>query len=122
MIQRHQRIVFWCLIACIVGMTALLVVERQRSRDRVSRLADQTPLDAPTGPTEPVTMEFANDNDGSLHPGKRDIALPIDATPSTPAPAAAACGLSCSASPRPRTGSSASGRASSRTPRLRRSR
>jgi hypothetical protein len=80
MIQRHQRIVFWCLIACIVGMTALLVVERQRGRDRVSRLADQTPLDAPTGPTESVTLEFANDNDGSLHPGKRDIALPIDET------------------------------------------
>jgi hypothetical protein len=80
MIQRHQRIVFWCLIACIVGMTALLIVERQRGRDRVARLADQTPLDAPTGATSPVTMEFANDNDGSLHPGKRDIALPVDET------------------------------------------
>jgi hypothetical protein len=80
MTQRHQRIVFWCLIVCIVGMTALLIVERQRGRDRVSRLADETPLDAPTATTEPVTMEFANDNDGSIHPGQRDIALPTDET------------------------------------------
>jgi hypothetical protein len=80
MIQRHQRIVFWCLIACIVAMTALLIGERQRARDRVLRLADQAPLDAPTATTEAVTMDFANDNDGGIHPGQREIALPTDTT------------------------------------------
>lgn len=80
MIQRQQRIVFWCLVGCIVAMTAVLVVERQRARDRVLRLADQTPLDAPTATTEPVTMEFANDNDGGIHSGQREIALPVDTT------------------------------------------
>ncbi|QMV19841.1 hypothetical protein GOB94_14970 [Granulicella sp. 5B5] len=80
MIQRHQRIVFWCLVACIVAMTAVLVVERQRARDRVLRLGDQMPLDAPTATTEPVTMDFANDNDGEIHAGQREIALPTDTT------------------------------------------
>lgn len=80
MIQRHQRIVFWCLMACIVVMSAVLAVERQRARDRVLRLGDQMPLDAPTVTTEPVTMEFANDDDGRIHAGQREIALPTDTT------------------------------------------
>lgn len=61
-------------------MTAVLVVERQRARDRVLRLGDQMPLDAPTATTEPVTMEFANDDDGGIHAGEREIALPTDTT------------------------------------------
>lgn len=80
MTQRQQRVAFWCLVACILAMTAVLVVERHRSRERVLRLADQAPLDAPTATTEPVTMEFANDNDGGIHPGQREIALPADTT------------------------------------------
>jgi hypothetical protein len=80
MIEKHQRIVFWCLVACILAMTTLLIVERQRGRDRVSKLADQTPLDAPTASTESVTMDFASDADGSIHAGQREIALPTDST------------------------------------------
>jgi len=78
MIHRHQRIVFWCLVGCIVAMATLLVVERQRGRDRILALGDQTPLEAPTATTEPVTMDFANDADGSIHAGEREIALPTD--------------------------------------------
>jgi hypothetical protein len=76
MIQRHQRIVFWCLILCIIGMGALLGVERQRGRDRVAALADATPLDAPTAMTEAVTLDLANDADGTITANSRQIALP----------------------------------------------
>ena len=76
MILRHQRIVFWCLIACVVGMGIWLAVERQRGRERVQALADETPLDAPTGTTETVTLDLANDADGTISPSSRQIALP----------------------------------------------
>jgi len=76
MILRHQRIVFWCLIACIVGMGVLLAVERQRGRERIQALADDTPLDAPAGITEAVTLDLANDADGTITANSRQIALP----------------------------------------------
>jgi hypothetical protein len=77
MIQRHQRIVFWCLILCVIGMGILLAVERQRGRDRIAALAaDQTPLDAPTATTEAVTLDLANDADGTISVTTRQIALP----------------------------------------------
>ncbi len=79
MIQRHQRIVFWCLIACIVGMGVLLAVERQRGRDRIQALGDSTPLDAPTAMTEAVTLDLANDTDGSITATSCQIALPKEA-------------------------------------------
>jgi hypothetical protein len=62
MIQRHQRIVFWCLVLCIIAMGVLLAVERQRGRQRIEALAaDQAPLDAPTATAETVTLDLAND-------------------------------------------------------------
>lgn len=80
MIQRHQRIVFWCLILCVIGMGVLLAVERQRGRDRIAALAaDQTPLDAPTATTEAVTLDLANDDDGTITATTRQIALPKEA-------------------------------------------
>jgi hypothetical protein len=78
MIQRHQRIVFWCLIACIVGMGILLAVERQRGRARIQALADATPLDAPTAMSEAVTLDLANDDDGTITANSRQIALPSE--------------------------------------------
>jgi hypothetical protein len=80
MIQRHQRIVFWCLILCVIGMGVLLAVERQRGRERIEALAaDQTPLDAPTATTEAVTLDLANDDDGTITVTTRQIALPEEA-------------------------------------------
>jgi hypothetical protein len=76
--RHHQRIVFWCLFACILAMTALLIGERQRGRERVAALGTQMPLDAPTATTTSVTMDFANDADGSINAGVREIALPTD--------------------------------------------
>jgi hypothetical protein len=78
MTPRHQRIVFWVLVTCILAMTALLIGERQRGRERVAALGDQTPLDAPTATATSVTMDFANDADGSINAGVREIALPTD--------------------------------------------
>ncbi len=80
MIQRHQRIVFWCLVGCILAMGVLLAAERQRGRQRIEALAaDETPLDAPTAMAETVTLELANDDDGLITPASRQIALPQDA-------------------------------------------
>jgi hypothetical protein len=76
MIQRHQRIVFWCLIVCIVGMGLLLWTERQRGRDRIQALADATPLDAPAADSTTVTLDLANDTDGSIAATDRQLALP----------------------------------------------
>jgi hypothetical protein len=78
MTPRHQRIVFWCLVAAILAMTAVLIGERARGRERVAKLGDQMPLDAPTATTTTVTMDFANDADGSISAGEREIALPED--------------------------------------------
>jgi hypothetical protein len=80
MIQRHQRIVFWCLVGCIVVMGVLLAVGRLRGRQKIEALvaADQTPLDAPTAMAETVTLDLANDADGTITPASRQIALPED--------------------------------------------
>jgi hypothetical protein len=76
MIQRHQRIVFWCLVACVIGMAALLWTERQRGREQA--LGDSTPIDAPVATTDVVTLDLANDADGTIIPTSRQIALPTD--------------------------------------------
>jgi hypothetical protein len=78
MIQRHQRIVFWCLVVCIGGMALLLWTERQRGRDRIQALGDATLLDAPAVDTTTVTFDLANDTDGTVTAATREIALPTD--------------------------------------------
>lgn len=79
MIPRHQRILFWGLIACILGMAVLLFVGRERERDRISELADQTPIDAPNTAPETITLDLANDTDGTINPAERQLALPTGA-------------------------------------------
>ena len=80
MISRHQRILFWVLVGCILAMASLLFWERERARDRVSALADATPIDAPYTNTESITLDLANDSDGSITAATRQIALPDEAT------------------------------------------
>ena len=77
---RRLRILFWCLFASILVLGAVLVGERQRMRDRVRDLADQTPIDAPYTDTEPVTLDLANDDEGSITAQERQIALPTEVT------------------------------------------
>jgi hypothetical protein len=79
-IYKHQRIVFWSLVGCIVLMATLLFLERQRGRERILSLAAQMPLDAPTASSEPVTLEVANDEDGTIRAEPRQMALPVDAS------------------------------------------
>jgi hypothetical protein len=80
MIQRHQRIVFWSLVLCILAMAGWLFYERHRGRERIQQLVDATPIDAPTATTESVTLDLANDADGSLTSADRQIALPAERT------------------------------------------
>jgi hypothetical protein len=80
MISRHQRIVFWCLIAAIVGMGLWLFYVHQSERDRMHSLADNTPIDAPYTDAEAITLDLAKDDDGSITPTTRQIALPSETT------------------------------------------
>lgn len=79
MTPRRMRIVFWCLLASILIMGVILVVERQRHRDKVRDIADQAPSDAPYTDAEPVTLDLANDNTGAIVAAERHIALPTEA-------------------------------------------
>jgi hypothetical protein len=80
MISRHQRILFWVLVGCIIAMGAFLFWERERARDRIGALADATPIDAPYTNTESITLDLASDADGTLTATTRQIALPDEAT------------------------------------------
>jgi len=80
MISRHQRILFWVLVVCIIAMGCFLFWEREKQRNRVTALADQTPIDAPYTNTENVTLDLANDNDGTITATTLPIALPDEAT------------------------------------------
>ncbi len=80
MSPRRMRILFWVLFLSVLAMAGVLIVERQRARDRVRDLADQTPIDAPYTDTEPVTLDLANDDEGTVTGGERQIALPTEIT------------------------------------------
>ena len=75
-----MRILFWVLFLGILAMAGVLIVERQRARDRVRDLADQAPIDAPYTDTEPVTLDLANDDEGTVSAAERQIALPTEIT------------------------------------------
>jgi hypothetical protein len=81
MSSRNMRILFWCLVVCILAMGTVLIVEHIHARDRVRDLAtnDETPIDAPGAGTEAVTLDLAND-DGTITATDRQIALPADVT------------------------------------------
>ncbi|MEO6923705.1 MAG: GerMN domain-containing protein [Bryocella sp.] len=78
MIPRHQRIIFWTMVVCIILMGCFLFWGREKQRNRVSDLADQTPIDAPYTNTENVTLDLANDADGTITAATRPMALPDD--------------------------------------------
>jgi hypothetical protein len=80
MIQKHQRIVFWCLVLAILAMGSWLAYERHVGRERIQDLSDDMPLDAPTATTEAVTFDLANDTDGTITATDRQIALPSETT------------------------------------------
>jgi hypothetical protein len=77
MIPRYQRIAFWTLSAAILLMAVFTIYERQKSHDRVTASTDAMPYIEPVNAqTEPVTLDLANDVDGTIISGLRDVALP----------------------------------------------
>ncbi len=80
MIPRYLRITFWVMNGCILLMAIILFYEHQSARDRLSNLADQTPIDAPYTVSEPITLDLANDADGSITATERQMALPSETT------------------------------------------
>jgi len=80
MIPRYLRITFWVMNGCILLMAIILFYEHQSARDRLSNLSDQTPIDAPYTVSEPITLDLANDSDGSITATERQMALPAETT------------------------------------------
>jgi len=77
---RNRRIVFWVLTACILAMAVILFAHRESRRSRIENLANNTPLDAPYTDEEPVTLDLANDSNGTITATTRQIALPAETT------------------------------------------
>lgn len=81
MSMRTYRIIFWVMVVAIVAMGVKLFANREARRGRIERLADNAlPLDAPYTDEEPVTLLLASDDDGTIAPATRRIALPSETT------------------------------------------
>lgn len=81
MIPRYQKILLWLLLVSSVLMAAYLIRMRARAQDRLAAIPDAAPMPIPveTQPA-PVTLMIANDQDGSLTPIERQLALPAEMT------------------------------------------
>ncbi len=75
MIPRYQRILFAILLGSSLLMAGFLYYMHRKSGE--VKNADNTPLEAPVySSSEEVTLEMANDADGSVTPQARSFALP----------------------------------------------
>ncbi len=81
MIPRYQKIILWVLLFSSVLMAAYLIRMRARAEDQLAAVPDAAPMPAPVeaAPAQ-VTLMIANDEDGSLAPVERPIALPVETT------------------------------------------
>ncbi len=78
-IPKYQRVLFYVLLAAAVLMGFFLFYERTQARDRLAARSDATPLEAPVSTsTESFTLDLASDEDGSVTPVQRQIALPLE--------------------------------------------
>ncbi|SEC33038.1 GerMN domain-containing protein [Terriglobus roseus] len=76
MISRYQRILFAILLGSSVLMAAFLIYMHKRNFADVKN-ADNTPIEAPVySASEDVTLDLANDEDGTITPTTRSLALP----------------------------------------------
>ena len=81
MIPRYQKIILWLLLVCSVLMAAYLIRMRARAQDQLAAVPDAAPMPVPVeAPRVPVTFMIANDEDGSLAPVQRQLALPTEET------------------------------------------
>ena len=77
MIPRYQRIAFYTLASLILLMAAFTIRERQKAHDRVTAATDALPYIEPVNAqVESVTLDLANDKDGTIFSATRDAALP----------------------------------------------
>jgi len=75
-ISKYQRILFAVLLGSSVLMAVFLVYMHRRNFAEVKN-ADNTPIEAPVySASEDVTLDLANDADGTITPTTRSIALP----------------------------------------------
>jgi hypothetical protein len=75
-ISKYQRILFAVLLGSSVLMAVFLVYMHRRNFAEVKN-ADNTPIEAPVySASEDVTLDLANDEDGTITPMTRSIALP----------------------------------------------
>ena len=81
MIPRYQRILFVVLVLACIGMGFILWNHHRHNYSLRDEAANDIPIEAPSyAAAESVTLALANDNDGSITPTTREMALP-----STPA-------------------------------------
>jgi len=81
MTPRYQKILLWLLLVSSVLMAAYLIRMRARAQDKLAAVPNVAPLPAPVeAPLVPATLMIANDQDGSLVPVERQLALPADPT------------------------------------------
>jgi len=77
MIPRYQRILFLSLSVAIVLMAAFTIREQQKAHDRFTAANEAAPYVEPVNtPPESVTLDLANDLDGSILSAERDASLP----------------------------------------------
>ncbi len=77
----YQKVILWVLLISSVLMAAYLIRMRSRAQDQLAAMPNVAPMPAPVE-TPPVaaTLMIANDQDGSLVPLQRQLALPADTT------------------------------------------
>lgn len=81
MIPRHQRYLFWILVAGILLALLFLLRGCKQAHDRLATPEDETPIAAPTSTREETfNLLLANDADGTLHLDTRRLALPAEPT------------------------------------------
>lgn len=80
-IPRYQKIILWVLLVSSVLMAAYLIRMRARAQDQMGAVPDAAPMPVPVeaAPAQ-VTLMIANDEDGSLAPAQRQLALPSETT------------------------------------------
>ncbi len=78
---RYQKIILWVLLVGSVLMAAYLIRMRARAQDQLAAVPDAAPMPVPVeaAPVD-VTLMLANDEDGSLAPVERPLALPTETT------------------------------------------
>jgi hypothetical protein len=81
MIPRYQKVILWLLLVSSVLMAAYLIRLRARAQDQLAAVPYAAPMPAPVeaSPVQ-VTLMIANDEDGSLAPVERQVALPSEQT------------------------------------------